>query len=84
MKKKPKLKDIKPVVLPAVPRTALGLRDALFDEINGLRNGTVTTQRARVMAQIAHRVIEATRLEVQCRKMMLDANEPMQLGTVDV
>lgn len=70
--------------LPAVARTTLGLRDALFDEINGLRSMTTSVQRARVVAQLAHRIVEATRLEFQYFKELTKggkAREAVQLGT---
>lgn len=53
------------IKLPEIPKTAEGLRDALFDEINALRRNKGNVQRAKVIAQLAHRIIEAARLSIQ-------------------
>lgn len=53
------------VSLCEIPKSAEGLRDALFDEINALRTGKGDVQRARVISQLAHRIIEAARLSIQ-------------------
>lgn len=66
-----------------VPKTAMGLRDALFDEINLLRAGKSSPQKARIVAQLAHRLIEATRMEIAHTRNLVDvkASDSMQLGT---
>lgn len=66
-----------------VPKTAEGLRDALFDEINMLRRGKSTPQRARVMAQLASQVIDSLRVQIQAQRLLLggDKAKPVQLGT---
>lgn len=57
-------------VLPPVERSAEGLRDALFDELNLLRTGEATTAHARAMANVARLIIESARLELMAVKEM--------------
>lgn len=66
--------------LPAIPTTAEGLRDALFDEINALRTGKGNLMRAKIVAQLAHRIIEAARLSMQVNGK-LNHNQRTALGT---
>lgn len=67
-------------LLPPVAATSEGLRDALFDEINGLRAGTTTVQRAKAIALLAARVIESIRAQVQIQKLMTDGAKNVGLG----
>lgn len=69
--------------LPEIPKTAEGLRDALFDEINQIRKGKGNIPRAKVIAQLAHRIIEAARLSIQVNGRLKPANTTL-LGTSDV
>lgn len=50
--------------LPPVKRTAEGLRDALFDELNLIRSGKTGTARARAVAMVARNIIDAARLDL--------------------
>lgn len=45
-------------------RTSAGLRSALFDELDGLRNGTVNSTRANAVAKMASTIIESVRMEL--------------------
>jgi hypothetical protein len=68
--------------LPAITATMEGLRDAIFDEINGLRTGTTTPSRARAVSQLAARVIDSLRLQVQHQRLILDfAKHDTPLGS---
>jgi hypothetical protein len=49
----------------AVERSPSGLRDALFELLDGIRSGTVTTKQARMQCEIASRIIDTGRLELQ-------------------
>jgi hypothetical protein len=80
-KEKQGLSIIRP--LPAVERTAEGLRDALFDELNLLRSGEATTSHARALANIARLVLESARLEIQEIKMMQETGKSLRLGKGD-
>ena len=57
-------------VLPDVPKTAEGLRDALFDEINLLRQNKTTPNRARAISQLARDVIDSIRVQIQHQRLM--------------
>ncbi len=52
------------VILKEIPKTVRGLRVALFDEINGLRTGRTSVQRAVTIHKLATQIIELTKLEV--------------------
>jgi hypothetical protein len=67
-------------VLPAIERTAEGLRDALFDELNLLRSGEATTGHARALANIARLILESARLEIQELKRMAEIGKSLRLG----
>ena len=67
--------------LPNVERTAEGLRDALFDELNLLRAGEATTIHARALANIARLILECARLEVQQMKTIESNATSLRLGS---
>lgn len=51
--------------LPPVIRTGEGLRDALFDEIDSLRDGTGDRRRALTIVDLARQIIKSAWLEVE-------------------
>lgn len=53
-----------------VARTSVGLRNALFDELDGLRNGSSNANRANAVAKIAAQVLETVRLEIDMQRYM--------------
>ena len=59
-------------------RTALGLRDTLFDELDMLRRGESSSIRAATVARLAGQILNAAWLEVELAKTRLDA--PLLLG----
>lgn len=65
--------------LKQVPHTAEGLRDALFEELNELRAGTVTVGHARVVSQLARRIIEISLLELYGRQQLEKAKDVKRL-----
>jgi hypothetical protein len=69
--------------LPAVERTAEGLRDALFDELNLLRSGEATTSHARALASVARLVLESARLEIEQIKQLQTVGKSLRLGRGD-
>ena len=52
-----------------VSRTSEGLRSALFDELDCLRNGKSTPGKAGATANIAGRIISVVRLEMDYHRM---------------
>lgn len=68
------------ILLP-IERSAEGLRDALFDELNLLRTGEATTNHARALANIARLIVETARLEVQQLKAVQQAAQSLRLGS---
>lgn len=66
--------------LPPIERTAEGLRDALFDELNLLRAGDATTGHARALANVARLILESARLEIQEIKRMAEVGKSLRLG----
>lgn len=49
-------------------RTSAGLRGSLFDELDGLRKGTVNATRANAVAKLATTIIETVRVELDVAK----------------
>lgn len=66
---------MKDKTLAPVPRTAEGLRDALFDEINLLRAGKGNLARARALSQLARQVIDSLRVQVQFQRELKRGKE---------
>lgn len=54
-----KSKHEKPTV-----RTSLGLRDALFDELDALRAGTSNPQKSQATAKLAVQIINSVKMEI--------------------
>ena len=69
--------------LPPIERTAEGLRDALFDELNQLRSGECTTAHARALANVARLILETARLEFQQIKFVAGKDKNLRLGKKD-
>jgi len=66
-----------------VIRTSEGLRNILFDEIDGIRNGTSDVKQANAISKIAKTIVEATKLEMEYSRyedIELGSGN-MQLGT---
>ena len=64
-------------------RTSLGLRDALFDEIDALRRGEGDTQRATAIARVAMTILYSVSIEYRLKRNGdLDgpAPKPLKLG----
>ena len=55
-------------VMDMTVRNTAGLRAALFDELDGLRKGTVNATRANAVAKLATTVVETVRLELDVAK----------------
>jgi hypothetical protein len=51
-----------------IARTSLGLRDALFDELDSLRSGESNPQRASAMSKLAVQIINSVKMEVDYQK----------------
>lgn len=58
-----KLNGAAPVV-----RTSAGLRDALFDALDGLRNGTTNAASANAVAKLADQVVQTVHMELAVAK----------------
>ncbi len=48
-----------------IPRTSAGLRDALMDEWDALRQGESNPQRAQAIAKLACQVINSVKMEIE-------------------
>ncbi len=51
-----------------IQRTSAGLRDAIFDEIDSVRNGTSNPTRANAIAKLAGGIVETVRMEIEVQK----------------
>lgn len=53
-----------------ITRTTAGLRDILFDEIEGLRSGTSNPNRANSVAKLACGIIDSARLDMEAQRYL--------------
>lgn len=77
--------------LAASTRTSAGLRDALFDELDCLRNGTSSPAKANAVAKLCTVAIDSVRMEVEVQKhferigsearVSADLGSPLALGS---
>jgi hypothetical protein len=51
-----------------IVRTSAGLRDAIFDEIDAIRNGNSNPTRANAVAKLATGIVETVRMEIEVQK----------------
>jgi len=51
-----------------VVRTSAGLRDALFDALDGLRSGTTNAATANAVAKLADQVVQTVHMELAVHK----------------
>lgn len=55
-------------MLPPMARSSAGLRDAIFDEIDSIRNGTGNPTRANAVAKLAAGIVETVRMELEVQR----------------
>ncbi len=53
-----------------VARTSAGLRGALFDELDGLRDGSVSATKANATAKIAGAIVDTVNMEMAAYKLL--------------
>lgn len=53
-----------------IQKNIKGLRQALFDEINGLRTGKTTLQKAQTVHKLATQIILLTQMEINNAKQI--------------
>lgn len=58
-----KLEAASPII-----RTSAGLRDAIFDEIDAIRNGSSNPTRANAVAKLATGIVETVRMELEVQR----------------
>ena len=56
-----------------VVRTSLGLRNALFDELDALRDGKSNPQRASAMSKLAVQIINSVRMDIEFQKHVMSS-----------
>lgn len=61
-----------PVASP-VSRSSAGLRDAIFDEIDAIRDGTGNPTRANAVAKLAAGIVETVRMELEVQRFAASA-----------
>ena len=78
-------RSIAPVI-----RTSAGLRDALFDALDALRNGEIEPAEAKATATVAAQIVNTVQLELDVHKMRREYPSdakvvlpvPLELGAV--
>lgn len=51
-----------------ISRTSAGLRDAIFDEMDAIRNGSSNPTRANAVAKLAGSIVETVRMEIEVQR----------------
>lgn len=51
-----------------VSRSSMGLRDAIFDEIDAIRNGESNPTRANAVAKLAAGIVDTVRMDIEVQK----------------
>src|SRR5258706_786858 len=67
-----------------VERTSKGLRDALFDEIDALRDGSSNAARARSVAMLANSVLQSVVAEIEYHKYVSDVSKGAAVAKLGV
>lgn len=62
----------------SVTRTSVGLRDAIFDELDAIRNGTSNPTRANAVAKLAGSIVETVRMEIDAQKFAASVGKSQQ------
>ena len=62
-----------------ITRSTSGLRSALFEEMEALRNGKSNAQRARSVAMMANSILQSVQVEIEYHKYV-KANEGRVVG----
>lgn len=65
-------KTTTPIAAP-VARSSAGLRDAIFDEIDSIRDGTGNPARANAVAKLAAGIVETVRMELEVQRFAASA-----------
>ncbi len=75
---KAKTKKVEPVI-----RSTQGLRDALFDELDALRNGDSNPGRASAMSKLAVQIINSAVVEIEFQRNIqsMPTNKGLALGS---
>lgn len=63
------------------------LRDILFDELDGLRNGTSDPKRAQAVAKLSSQIIGTAKVELEYHRAVMKARaqgEAFVLGSMDL
>jgi len=74
-----------------IERTSAGLRDALFNAMEQLREGDIEASDAKAMAALAREIVHSVQLEIEVQKLRAQypsdtgiiAPMPLKLGTDD-
>ena len=67
-----------------IVRTSAGLRDALFDEIDSLRDGSSNAARARSVAMLANSVLQSVTAEIEYHKYVSDVSKGAAVAKLGV
>lgn len=62
-----------------IERSAAGLREALFDAIDGLRSGKLDVKRANAISSAAGAIIKSMDTQIAFEKLRIDSKVPAAL-----
>ena len=67
-----------------IERSAVGLREALFDQLEKLDNSEITTQEATSFSKLAAEIIRCTEMQLRFEKMRLESQVPSNLPEMNL
>lgn len=76
----------KEVKVPKIERTSGGLRNCLFDEIDGVRDGSSSPARARAISILVNTTLKSVLMEIEYQKYSdsLKTSPPVSLGNLNL
>lgn len=61
--------------MPAINRSSKGLRDAMFDELDAIRNGRSNPNRLIAVSKIACQIINSVKMEIEYQKHVASSSQ---------
>ena len=67
-----------------IERSAVGLREALFDQLEKLASSEISSQEASAFSKIASEIIKCTEMQLKFEKMRLESEVPSNLPAMNL
>ena len=67
-----------------IERSAVGLREALFDQLEKLDSSEISSQQASAFSKLAAEIIKCTEMQLRFEKMRLESQVPSNLPEMNL